>query len=253
MNILLTNDDGIEAEGIKQLAKAISQFGALFVVAPTEQKSACGHGITIHEAIGVRETSFHGAEKAYAIEGTPADCVKIGLRLLKRAGIEIDLVYSGINHGSNLGTDTLYSGTVSAAVEGALCGKPAIAVSIDAKDPRYYETACDLAVKVGALGPEKLTNGTVININVPDLAPEEIRGTKVAKLGVREYSEWFDEEQSSDGVLRYRYGGRPVFRENLPDDIDITASEMGYATITPLHYDLTDHQLIEEVKSWGIK
>ncbi len=121
MNLLVTNDDGINAEGIKNLVDALSEVADIYVCAPDTEKSACGHGISIHDDIIVENAEYENAEKAFAIHGTPADCVKIGLELLEKGGIHIDMVFSGINMGGNLGTDVLYSGTVSAAVEGALC------------------------------------------------------------------------------------------------------------------------------------
>ncbi|MDR3295486.1 MAG: 5'/3'-nucleotidase SurE [Clostridiales Family XIII bacterium] len=247
MNILLTNDDGIHAEGIRKLAEALQEIGNLYVFAPSEQKSGCGHGLTLTAPITVKETEFPGAVRAAAVGGTPTDCVKIGLKLLHEAGVQIDIVYSGVNQGGNLGTDTLYSGTVSAAIEGLLCGKPAVAVSVDAREPKHYETACRLAVKAGRLPPGTQGAGTALNINAPDLPPDRVKGVRVTRLGLREYEEWFQEAPGG-----YRYSSRPLLRESLSEDCDVAASAKGYATITPLHYDLTDLERIEEVKKWGL-
>lgn len=131
MNILVSNDDGIKTEGIKALVKAMSREADIYVVAPHVQRSASSHALSVHTEITLREVEFEGAKKAYECDGTPADCVKLGIDMLKQEGIYIDAVYSGINHGGNLGTDTMYSGTVSAAAEGMMAGLPAVAVSVN--------------------------------------------------------------------------------------------------------------------------
>lgn len=127
MNILVSNDDGITTEGIKSLAKAMSSCGDVYVVAPHVQRSASSHALSVSGEITLREVEFEGAKKAYECDGTPADCVKLGIDMLKQEGVIIDVVYAGINHGGNLGTDTMYSGTVSAAAEGMMAGLPAVA------------------------------------------------------------------------------------------------------------------------------
>ena len=121
MNILVANDDGIKARGIYELVRALSEKADIYVCAPDSQRSASGHGITVSKPITLEETEFDNAKLAFKISGTPADCVKIGMKILEQRNIKIDMVFSGINHGSNLGTDTLYSGTVSAAIEGTIC------------------------------------------------------------------------------------------------------------------------------------
>lgn len=252
MNILLTNDDGINARGINELGRALSEHADIYVCAPHTQKSACGHGITIHGPIVVEEMELENVKRAYSIEGTPADCVKIGLKLLKKEGIDINMVYSGINHGGNMGTDTLYSGTVSAAVEGALCGKPSVAVSIDNHHPQNFNVACELAVEViDKIDFTNIDASMIININTPDF--EKVKGVMVTTLGVREYEEWFEEVEREDGKKAYRYAGKPISQNACNNDIDVIAVENGYASITPLHYDLTDYELITKVKEAGIE
>jgi 5'-nucleotidase len=253
MKILIANDDGIGAKGIKELARALSQIAEIYVCAPHTQRSACGHGITVGQPISMNEVEFPNAIRAWEITGTPADCVKLGLKMLDEEGIKIDMVCSGINHGGNYGTDTLYSGTVSAAIEGCICGVPAIAVSVNEHRPRTFDAACDLAVKTVQAAAGKIDANTVLNINVPNLPPSEIKGLKIARLGAREYEEWFEPRKNETGEMEYWYSGTPVVYENLPEDIDVIAMQEGYATITPLHYDLTNFKLIEEVKKWGIK
>ena len=249
MNILVANDDGIDAEGIKHLNAALSQVGKTYICAPKTEKSACGHGITIHDTIKVEEVEYENAELAFSIDGTPADCVKIGLELLRQKGVEIDMVFSGINMGGNMGTDVLYSGTVSAAVEGAMCGKPSVAVSINSRKPKHYQVAMKLAQKAAQADDKTLDKEIIININTPDAPEDGIKGVKVVGLGVREYEEWFKVMDKNDGHNHYQYSGRPVFREDYGSDTnDIGAHQAGYATVTPLHYDLTDYELMKKLK-----
>lgn len=253
MNILVANDDGIGADGIRNLVDALSEVADTYVCAPRTEKSACGHGITIHNSIMVEEVEYEKAKAAYSIDGTPADCVKIGLDLLQKNGIDIDMVFSGINMGGNMGTDVLYSGTVSAAIEGGLCGKPSVAVSVNSRKPKHYELAKKLAKRAAQLECKDLDREIIININTPNLPEDEITGVKIVGLGIREYEEWFDEEEKGDEHKHFRYGGRPVFREDYDSDTnDIGASQEKYATITPLHYDLTNYELMKKLKESDI-
>ncbi|MDR1797112.1 MAG: 5'/3'-nucleotidase SurE [Clostridiales Family XIII bacterium] len=300
MNILVTNDDGVTAVGIHRLALALKEGGhGVFVCAPAQQQSATGHGITIGRAVRmepVPAADFVEAAEAFAMDGTPADCVKFGLELFENRGVKIDAVFSGFNHGMNLGTDTLYSGTVSAAVEGALCGMPAAALSISSnfafhKEPTHFSYAMRMAQAVarsmsGAHADSKFgynqkkkapstptpedvfapsesevglgldyiyRDHTILNVNVPDAPEEEIRGVKAVPLSYREYEEWFDVELDAEGKPYYRYSGRPkIVGEADADGSDIVANRLGYATVTPLHFDLTNHRQLEAARrEWG--
>lgn len=252
MNILVSNDDGIRAEGIYRLVETLSQDANIYVCSPHTERSACGHGISAWLPIEAKEVPFDNAKLALEITGLPADCVKLGLRLLEARGVHIDMVFAGINHGGNLGTDTLYSGTVAAAMEGCLCDKPSVAVSVGSHKPEHFDFACELALKTLRKAYGKLDNKTVININTPNLPKSEIKGVKYTRLGRREYIETFKTKTSESGGVEYRYTGMPKIYEGLPNDIDVIAMQEGYATITPLKYDLTNHELIGEVESWGI-
>jgi 5'-nucleotidase len=193
------------------------------------------------------------AKKAYMMSGTPADCVKMGLDLFADEGIAMDMVFSGINSGSNLGTDTLYSGTVSAALEGSICGLPAVAVSVGAIMPKHYEFASELALRASRLDFQEIGDRLVLNINVPDLPKVKVTGVKVTKLGMREYYKWNVRSTDEDGRLTLCYGGDPVHYEGLDaDSNDVGAAQHGYATITPLHFDLTSYPLIDKVRDSGI-
>lgn len=252
MNVLVANDDGIEARGIKELVKALSDKASVYVCAPDGQRSASGHGITVSTHITAQEVDFDGAELALKLSGTPADCVKLGMKILADRGVNIDMVFSGINHGGNLGTDTLYSGTVSAAIEGSICGVPAVAVSVDSHQAEHFEYACHLAVEALEKSKGKISPDIVLNINTPNLPREEIKGLKYTTLGNREYKEFFTPVDMGDGVKAYRYTGEPVIYEGLPDTIDVIAMQEGYATITPIHRDLTDYKMLDEIKKWRI-
>ena len=253
MKILVANDDGIRAEGIYQLVKALSSEADIYVCAPHIQRSASGHSISIGTPLKTREVDFDNSKYALEIDGTPADCVKLGLKVLKCGGIDIDMVFSGINHGGNLGTDTLYSGTVSAAIEGAFNNLPSVAVSVNDHNPVNFDYACDLALKTLKKAYGKLDSNTVLNINVPNLPSNLIKGLRYTRLGRREYDNWFSERNNNEGHKEYWYSGIPIVYEGLPLDIDVSSMQEGYASITPLHYDLTSHKLLEDIKKWGIE
>ena len=253
MKILVTNDDGIMARGIRELAGALASEAEIYVFAPETQKSACGHGITMGHPLAVNEVKFAKATGAWSVSGTPADCVKLGLSILKEQKIEIDFVYSGINHGSNLGTDTLYSGTVSGAIEGVINGIPSVAVSIYSHDPKHFGPSCEMAIEALRTASGKLDGQTVLNINLPDLPTEHIRGVRVTRLGAREYDKEFRAHISDAGVQQYFYAGEPIIYSGLPEDIDVIALQDDFVSITPLHYDLTNYHRVEEVRSWGFE
>jgi len=268
-NILVVNDDGIEALGIHKLAEALSEAGDIYVCSPHIQQSASGHGITIGRAVYIEDVPFAEAKHAISMEGTPADCVKIGLEVYRDRGLEMDMVFSGFNHGMNLGTDTLYSGTVSAAIEGALCGLPSAAMSICSNEsylrtPVHFETAMKLAKKIAgaeffawrkredpkASGLNFIHREHVIfNVNIPDLPADDIKGVKICPLSYRAYDEWFQEKVDETGRIGYHYSGMPeVTGEADADESDIIANSLGFATITPLHFDLTDRRAISALR-----
>ena len=262
MNILISNDDGINARGISVLARVLKEAGDvnIYACAPDGQRSGAGHGITMTEAIRVEEVIMENAEIAFQTSGLPADCVKVGAELMKRAGIEIDMVFSGINLGANLGTDTLYSGTVAAALEGSICGFPSVAVSVDSHEAEHFEMAGELAVKAMQALKKQIEKGTadhktVLNINTPNLPADQIKGVKFTSLGLREYD---DEFAPIDRILNvkvpgeFHYHGTPVVYNGLPNDIDVIANQEGYASITPIHADQTHHHMIEKIKTWGL-
>jgi 5'-nucleotidase len=250
MNILLSNDDGIRAEGIRRFAEALRTLGDVYIFAPTEQMSCCGHGVSIKKTLHARDVSFPGVLRAVAVDGTPADCMKVAFKMLEEDGVGIDMVFSGVNMGGNLGTDTLYSGTISAAMEAVMRGIPAVAASVDSHEPQHYETVLEIALRVGRLGPAGLHGDVVLSINAPDLPPAAIKGVRVTRLGAREYDAWIREASRESGLRVYRYAGsNPVYRDDLPQDTDVAAHRDGYATITPLRCDFTARDLADEIRS----
>lgn len=244
MRILLTNDDGIYAQGIRALINELNSLAEIYVVSPDRERSGTGHSITVYEPIKVRPMTLPGAKKSWTVGGTPVDCVK--LALAKLISEDIDMVVSGINHGSNMGTDVLYSGTVSAAAEGVILGCPALAVSLDSTDPEWDFTFSSrftrrLIQKVIEMKPSR---ETLLNVNFPAISPDKIKGLRITRLGVRNYDNLFDERQDPRGNTYFWLGGGVVKEEQEPDS-DVAAVQEGYISITPIRLDLTDYQLIE--------
>ncbi len=249
-NILVTNDDGIDAKGIRTLVKALSEIANVYVVAPDTQRSACGHGITMHVPMVVREAEFPGAVKAWATSGTPADCIKLGV---KEFVDKVDLVVSGTNMGANVGNDCFYSGTVSGAAEGIFCDCPAVAMSICSHHPKNYEPSMKMAQKVVQTVFEKgLEPGVMLNVNLPDIPAEEIQGVRVTKIGRVSYKEGFKHGISNSGNKFYWYNGEPIKLEQ-DEDSDIQAIRDKYISISPLRFDITDYASIDDVKKLNIE
>ncbi|MGI6212354.1 MAG: 5'/3'-nucleotidase SurE [Anaerovoracaceae bacterium] len=250
MNILVVNDDGIRSRGLTELVRALSMVADVFVCAPETQQSGKSQAITIglHNFIRIRETAVPFAVKSYMTDGTPADCTKVGLQFFREEGFPIDMVFSGINIGGNTGEDTLYSGTVGAAKEAAITGVRAVAVSVDNFRVRNFEPACRLAVRLIPYSMKHLTPDTILNLNVPDLPMEEIRGVRTTKLGGRFYLDQFN---LKDDEL-YMLEGAPVDLDGVDRELDIAATADGYASITPIHVDNTQYELLEEVSSWDL-
>jgi 5'-nucleotidase len=253
LNILITNDDGITSKGLKALAQTLSEVADIYVFAPNKQRSGSGHGITITRSVTMEPIDMACVKRACSVDGTPADCVKMGLETLGCEGIVIDKVFSGINNGGNLGTDTLYSGTVSAALEGAVGGLPAVAVSINGIKPLQYDTATRFARKAATMDLTDMGACSVLNINVPDLPDAEIKGVKVVPLGTREYYDWNIKTVAEDGRVFCSYGGRPVrYKDVDADTNDVGALQENYVAITPLHLDLTNHAVLGTLRGGAL-
>jgi len=251
MNILLTNDDGIYAEGIYVLYEALKKIGDVTVVAPATEQSAVGHAITMSDPLRVKEAYRRRQSFGYAVSGTPADCVKIAVRSLLRK--KPDLVVSGINLGPNTGFSVLYSGTVSGATEGAILGIPSIAVSLGTFVSPDYRIAASFAAKLARLVHKHgLPKGTFLNLNVPALPASKIKGVRVTTQGKTPIIERFDRRVDPRKRTYYWLTGEVM---NLKGEIesDIVALKNGYISVTPVQYDLTDHGFIDTLKGWKLR
>jgi 5'-nucleotidase len=239
IKILVTNDDGISAEGIYALAEKAMTLGTVTVVAPEEQRSANSHFLTLYNEVEVKEeASFLNGVKAWSVRGTPVDCVKIGVTALLEE--KPDIILSGINMGPNIATDVLYSGTVAAAMEGLLLGIPSIAVSINGKDSFDFEAAQEITCRAAEymLSMEKEC-GFMLNINVPAVNKEEIRGVKLTKcIGIRKYAKNYSFRQENNKSY-YKFIGEFEKIPNTSEDLELdeAAVNHNYISITPLTYD----------------
>ncbi len=248
--ILLTNDDGIDSNGLFTLYKELKKIGEVTVVAPHIERSAVGHAITINDPIRVLEYSrpdkFHG----YAISGTPADCVKIGIKMIMSH--KPDLVVSGINHGSNTATNVLYSGTVSAATEGIIMGVPSIATSSISFDHKMDLTyAAEFTTYVAKKVLEKgLPSDVLLNINVPPVGKKDIQGVVISRQGKGRYEEEFEQRMDLSGRAYYWLTGKKMILDH-EEDVDDVAVMRNKISITPIQIDLTHYAMIDELKKWG--
>lgn len=262
MRILITNDDGIQAQGLHALRRELLQLPGteIAVIAPDSNRSASARSITTNEPLWVEEIDFGDGTSGYATDGTPVDCVRFAaLGLLE---FQPDLIVSGINHGSNLGDDITYSGTVAAAFEGIVLGIPAVAVSQQSAkrelDFRFGSTfdfgtvARFTAGLVAACGPDGYSTGTLLNINCPACVDGNVSGAAVTRLGKRIYRDRLElEEERGAGRKRYRiYGDDPSYRHEEGTDFSAIANDM--ISVTPVHFDLTDKGGMEELESWDL-
>jgi len=245
--ILVSNDDGIGSVGLKALAESLSGLGEVVVVAPDRERSAAGHSLTLSRPL----RASHLDEGWYSVDGTPTDCIALAVMggLLPRRP---HLVAAGINHGANMGDDVTYSGTVSSAIEATLQGIPAFAMSVAGDGDFDFRAAARFAKR---LAEEILRRGlprdTLLNVNVPNLPPEAIRGVAVTRQGRRVYSETVVRKIDPRGKTYYWIGGAAPKWERL-EDTDYDAVSAGRISLTPLHLDLTNHRVIDELKTWGL-
>lgn len=238
MQILITNDDGIFAVGLKELLQEVSKLGNVVVVVPDQERSSVSHSLTLREPIRVRQVD----KNIYILKGTPADCVRYSvLKLCKYK--KIDVVISGINCGPNLGQDVIYSGTVAGAREAAMLNISSFAISLYGKSGKYYSTAAKVALRITQwMYKERMK--LFLNINVPDLPLTKIRGFKVTKLGNRVYEECVKECIDPFGLPYYWLKGRVLKSKNSPGS-DIVAVKEKMVSITPLTCDMTDYSLLD--------
>jgi 5'-nucleotidase len=248
MNILVTNDDGIHAVGLQELAAAMRTLGRVAVVAPDRERSAVSHALTLHTPL----RAFGMGEDVFAVDGTPTDCVNLGIHNL--ISFRPDLVVSGINRGANLGDDITYSGTVSAAMESTLMGIPAIAFSLAtaAAGSHYADAAAAAARIVAEVAGRGLPEDTFLNVNIPDLPGDQLRTPLVTVQGKRSYEGSIVDKTDPRGNRYYWIGsGEPGFRD-IPGT-DYHAVLRGHISITPLHLDLTNHAALPVLAAWEFR
>lgn len=243
--ILITNDDGIFSPGLEALREALTKIGDVIVIAPDRERSATSHSLTITKPLKVTKIDFN----KYTIDGTPTDCVAIGIKkILDKIP---DLVVSGINLGGNLGDDINYSGTVAAAKEGTLLGAPSFAISVVALSGHRFEAAMEIAPKIAL---EILRNGlpinTLLNVNIPLIAPDQIRGIKYTKQGKRTYDNSIKEINDPWGKPYFWIGGGTPSWDG-GDDSDYYAISNNYISITPLKLDMTDYEYLKKLRADG--
>ena len=239
-----SNDDGYLAEGLNALANALREHAEISVVAPDRNRSAASNSLTLEMPLRAYATD-NGFIK---VDGTPTDCVHLAITGL--LDHEPDMVFAGINHGSNLGDDVLYSGTVAAATEGRFLGLPAIAISLVGSNPIHFETAADVAVTLlKQLVKKPLPKDTILNVNVPDVALKDLKGFKATRLGQRHKSEPVIKSKDPRGRIIY-WVGPPGAEQDAGPGTDFYAINEGYVSVTPLQIDLTRYESIDALASW---
>ena len=244
MHILISNDDGYLSQGIAALAAALQLYAEVSVVAPDKNRSAASNSLTLD--MPLRATT---CENGFVrVDGTPTDCVHLAITGLLTT--EPDMVFAGINHGANLGDDVLYSGTVAAATEGRFLGLPAVAISLVGSDPKHFDTAAQVAVRLlKKIQQQPLPDDTLLNVNVPDLPMAEIKGYLSTRLGQRHKAEAVIRSQDPRGHTIY-WVGPPGAEQDAGPGTDFDAIRNGYVSITPLQLDLTRYERLEQLSDW---
>ncbi len=243
--ILVSNDDGFRSEGIIALSEALRPLGSVYVVAPDRERSAAGHSLTLSHPLRVEKVGH----RIYAVDGTPTDCVNLAVNGILR-NRKISLLVSGINKGGNMGDDITYSGTVSAAMEGTLLGIPSIAVSLVSRNHFRFGDAAEFAAKVARkVLLRRLPKDTLLNVNLPNVPKDEIRGVKITRQGKRIYGEAVVEKRDPRGRKYYWIGGDTLETKDIPGS-DLEAVEQRYISITPIHLDMTSYVSIRALKKW---
>lgn len=250
MRILISNDDGIDSAGIYALANSLMQIADVTVVAPLKEQSAVGHAITMQVPLRVINYYKNGNFFGYAVDGTPADCVKIGIRNLMKE--PPDIVVSGINHGSNAAINVIYSGTVSAAREAAIMDVPAIAFSVTSHSVSDFSFAAKIArLLVLKLAENDLPLGTLLNVNIPNLPENEIKGVLLTRQGKTKWDDIYEKRKDPYGRDYYWLTGN-LIEADTELETDYIALKNNYVSVSPIHFDLTDYVTFERMKSWNL-
>ncbi|MDD3375096.1 MAG: 5'/3'-nucleotidase SurE [Candidatus Omnitrophica bacterium] len=250
IKILLTNDDGIGADGILALYKELTKFASVIVVAPDSQRSSVGHGITLSRPIWVKKTKKDAGIKGHAITGTPADCIKFALEVVLKK--KPDLIISGINLGPNEGCSVFYSGTVAAAREGALCGVASMAVSLNTFVDPDFSYAAKIAGRIAKkILDQSLPRGTFLNLNVPNLPKNKIKGIKLTSQGkIPIKAKFVSRKDPSD--LQYYWMSGEIPKTERKETVDTVALNQGYVCITPIESDSTDYKVLSSLENWNL-
>lgn len=249
--IFVTNDDGIFSKGIRSLIEAVLPFGKVVVIAPDKPQSGMGHAITVNNLLRLNHSDLFEGIEAYTCSGTPVDCVKLGIyEVMKR---KPDLLVSGINHGENSSTNVLYSGTMSAAVEGSMEGIPSIGFSLADFDSDADFSLCKDVVKqvVEKVLDHGLPVSTCLNVNIPLVSKENYRGIKVCRAAHAFWEDRFDKRFDQFGKAYYWLTGEFVY-EDAGEDTDLHALKNGFASIVPIQYDMTAYPAISELNTWKL-
>jgi 5'-nucleotidase len=250
MNILLTNDDGIYAKGLWAVYEHLKDRHNVTVVAPDRERSAVGHGITLHEPLHASKVHVNGGWIGFAVNGTPVDCIKLGF--VEILDSKPDIVISGINPGANVGVNINYSGTVAAAKEAALYGVPAIAGSIQGDEVDDYGDIASFMEELAEYVFQKgLPFGTILNVNFPCVTMGDCSGIRISKQGLTHLSENFEKRQDPRNRTYYWYGN-DLKKISDNSEIDTTALDEKFISITPIQCDMTDYSILEDLKKWKI-
>jgi 5'-nucleotidase len=251
MRILITNDDGIRAPGLSALRAALLPLGEVIAIAPEQPRSACGHTITLHKPLRLTPVELPGGGQGFATNGFPADCVALGVS--EHLGPPPDMIVSGINLGPNLGVDMIYSGTVAAAREGAICGLPSFAISVAAYQASDLRPAADFARYLAqAILDRGLPKCTFLNVNVPAMPASEIRGLACTRQSRIHYTNRIERRTDPRGGAYYWFTGDRLDHP-AHHDSDAEAIENHLISITPVRLDLTDENLLAELPAWGLR
>ena len=245
--ILVTNDDGVHSPGIIALYKAMKSLGDAYIVAPDRERSAAGHSLTMHRPLKAEEIREH----VFSVNGTPTDCVTLGInKLLPK---KPDLIVSGVNKGANLGDDITYSGTVAGAIEGTIFGISSAAFSLISDKHYHYETASFFAVKIAEhILCHSLPYDTLLNVNIPNIRREDIKGIKLTRQGKRMYENSIQEMFNPWGEKHFWIGGGKIYWEH-GEDTDMEAVLQNFVSISPIHLDLTNHNALKFMReTWNI-
>ncbi|MEJ7618956.1 MAG: 5'/3'-nucleotidase SurE [Pyrinomonadaceae bacterium] len=244
VRILLTNDDGIHSQGLSALEEALREIGDVYTVAPAAEMSGASHSLTLSRPLRIRQID----ERHWTVDGTPTDCVTLALYKILTGEERPDICVSGINYGGNLGDDASYSGTVAGALEATILGVTGVAFSLVAReDFNFTEAARFAAVAVRKVLQEGLPEGTLLNINIPK---GRVRGARVARQGIKRARPVVSEHKDPRGKL-YFWIGEQLLNPNIEDGTDYHAIEQGYASITPMRSDMTDHRALAVLDSWN--